>query len=81
MDIDKILLWIILILFVIMVAWYVLGSSPTLDIIMFLFTILFIFLSFESRKDMKKHIKDTKFIKEKLNRLDDIYNILKERLK
>lgn len=73
-DIVKILLWIAIILFIFTVAWYVLGSSPTLDIIMFIFTFIFLAFTLESRRD-------TKFIKKKLERLDDIYNVLKERLK
>lgn len=83
-DIVKILLWISIILYVFMVAWYVLGSSPTLDMIVFIFTLIFIFLAFESRKDMKfvkKTVEKMDNNLNKLDRLDNIYNVLKERLK
>lgn len=80
-DIVKILLWIAIILFIFTVSWYVLGSSPTLDTIMFIFTFIFLIFNIRTEINMKRNQKDTKFIKEKLSRLDDIYNILRERLK
>jgi hypothetical protein len=71
MDIIKVLLWIAIILFVFVMAWYVLGSSPTLDNIVFIFTIIFLIFNIKAEKDAR-------LVK---NKLDDIYNILKEKLK
>jgi hypothetical protein len=73
-DIIDILLVIGIALFIFLVAWKIFGSSPILDMFVVGFSILFLILAIESRRDMK-------IIKNKINRLDDIYDILKERLK
>jgi hypothetical protein len=73
-NIIDILVVIAIIFFIFLIAWKVFGSSPTLEMIGAGLSFLFLVLALESRHD-------TKILKDKIGRLDDIYNLLKERLR
>lgn len=72
------MLVIIIIIFVIMMAWWILGNSPTLEMLGTFLSLVFLFFTFKNEKDMKTVKENTG---KTLNKLEDIYNILKERLK
>ncbi|MAG20100.1 hypothetical protein CL618_01565 [archaeon] len=76
-NLADILFVVVIITFIIIFAWRIFGSSPTLDQAGLVFSLLFLVLAFESRKDSKdikrelsrdfKEINETlKEIKEKL---------------
>lgn len=69
---------IIIILFVAIMIWWVLGSSPTLQVGGFILSLIFLFYTFKNDRDMKIVKNNTG---QTLNKLYNIDDILKERLK
>ncbi len=68
--IRNVLFWITILILIFLSAWYAFGSSPSMEQITFALTLLFLFFAWDERKSRK--IMDTK-----LNKLDDIYLVLK----
>ncbi len=79
--IRNVLFWIIVIILILMFAWLVFGSSPTLEQISFVIAILFLFLAWEERINAKilgSKINNLGQKLNKLDKLDEIHKILGE---
>ena len=72
------LFWIAVIMLILLLAWSVFGSSPTLEQVSFALSIFFLFLAWEERLTAKILESKINNLDRKLNKLDSIHKILQE---
>lgn len=82
-DLLDILKWILLVLFVLVLVWYVFGSSPSIEqVFTFGATVLFLFLALESRAGNKRlegqHQEQINVLREMKDQTAESTNTLKE---
>ena len=75
--IKNVLFWVTIAILIFLFAWYFFGNNPTIEQISFALTLLFLFFAWDERKS--RRIIGNKL--DKLDKLDDIYLVLKSMVK